>query len=446
MSSSAELFAALQIGTQRATVPESGFVALPAGTATEKCALVEAATQDLMRRAGVLPAANVVPLDLAPKETKPVAKKSAGPLREALAENPKAVKEWAAEAARRDMVAPVSVLPELLSISSKLNLPAGLWGARGRWMASLMDIEIGDDIQFDPVQLRQMLDNEFDNLDYRERASALATLKPDVGAGDLPLLEKAARDSRKEVRDEACELLVLVPQSQLSRSLESLLSDTVSFTKSFLAKKFTVDPPEPDKLPKEVSRTSGRSNFGPKALALFDATRFTRPKFWQNLTGLPPREIIPLGMKTEYADALREGWIEAASRFDDQTWIDELFTLFTESQDILPLIPRVSDSILHSLISGSVKNLTVLNRLVYGLAANRSRTLSPELSETILSAVRRSVGWQVPWQELASILNISSLASLSTPWPAEAEPDELREKLRKAVDLRSRLLNSLETP
>jgi len=63
---------------------------------------------------------------------------------------------------------------------------------------------------------------------------------------------------------------------------------------------------------------------GEKAWWLSQMVGATPPGYWQDVSGLPPMDLLQLVRKSEWKKALLEGWSDAAERHHDPEWAEAL--------------------------------------------------------------------------------------------------------------------------
>lgn len=454
MKAQEELVAVLQVGTRRATLPEVKVLAEFETQSSEKRALVMSGVLDLMSRAGTLPLEGIPSLEASPQEDAPFAMRSAQPLCEAIDANLiDLVLDWAAKANHVGKVAPPAALVKLLTLVQKHKQLIPTLGQRGRWLATLhgldLEADASGDLQMrraaDPDSYRNWLETDLDTMDWRERANAILVMRQGLSLADETLLEKALKDRRKEVREPACELLMSLEQSRVARELLKIAQEALTFEKSLLRSKLNVNPPDPASLPKWLPKTPSRIDFGPKALALFDVIRYLPPSRWS--LGIPPEQILDLAAKTDYAKAIHDGLKEAAVRYADQVWIDEVFEfifgLKALSQEYwADLAHHVSEDVFERRVSMA---LLVFDPLTAACTlALRKKPLSLALSRAAITTLRTHVEHHYRLREIAPYLHPATL-SIVDAQSSEAEPFEsTRQYLHKILNFRHRLLSSLD--
>lgn len=457
MKSLDELVAVLQVGTRRAAPPPIELLPDLAELGQETKVMILAGTLDLMARAGAVPLADPGVIPPAPREDRVVAQRSVQPISDALALRlVPAVVEWARKAGSLGVIAAPQTLVGLLPLLQKHRREiAPVLGARGLWLAQLQGLDLqatedglADRRASDPDAYRERLESEFDTLDWQERSRAIAALRQRLSHADERILDRALTDRRKEVRMQACDLLLSLPGSRASKELSALTIPRLGLEKSLLRKALAVTPPEPEELPKWLPRTPPRADLGPKALALFDLIRFLPPGRWS--FSLPAGQMLELATKTDYAKAILEGWCEAAVRFEDQDWVDAGFEFFAHHE------PQGGhrDDLAH-LASDETFERTVVSILgrrsanavsaVPALVA-RKRPLSEDLSRMVIMAFRAHENHSRILPELAPYLHPTSLTLVAAPCSDQSHVEQNREQTRVILDIRKRLLDSLDQP
>ena len=437
----ADLVAAVQVGTRKASPARATEFALEG---VERTVLLELGALGLARRAGATPHA-ATPLPEAPPETRRVAHAAAGLLAEAFAaSSERFLVEWATKAAERGLVALPSALVDLLAFGKKHpGVVVPILGARGRWLAGTMGIDLVPEV---PEDVRATLRESYDELGPKERGAKIAALEKGLSPEDEPILVRASADRRKETRETAVDLLLRLPDSALTRELCALAEGVLVVERSFFRKSLRVEPPEPESLPAWLGRSASATatKLGPRAHALFDLVSHVPPAFWAMRTGMSPAEIVERGRATEYGDALYRGWQAAARRFWDGTWFDATFVASLPSGEGLnDVVPRhVSEGVFEA---AAIDWLRRDPKIVLGMLANRPGPFSPALSRAVVEAARKAEAYPYPYRSLAHSLDLSALPLVQASWGAEgSNVESLRDHWSKILSLRAKLLRSLE--
>ncbi|MDR3691802.1 MAG: DUF5691 domain-containing protein [Fimbriimonas sp.] len=439
MKAFTDLAAALQIGVRRSPFVASGYLGEWHGVSGEQSALAEAGALDLMRRAGTCSRTSILPLLASPRQEQGIATKSEGVLMAAIDLGLRdVVLEWARAAAEKGLVAPPAALVKLIEWTPKHPRALGpILGARGQWLAAWMDVEIvAPEALPDPAELRDKLQSDWGDLDWKQRAEGIVKLRASLVPSDEALLTVALADRRKEVRESAAECLANLEESKFARELRAFAKGRLRVERKFLSKSLLVIAPSAERLPKELPRTVQPGSFGAKAHALYDLLRAIRPSFWEEETGLSPAELIELAKQTDYSGAVIAGWQDAASSvLWDQKWVDALF------QHAIALNTRPMIRVLAPMASHSVYEAAFRTRLKANeYMPMRPNRFSPEFSKLVVDAVKQQSVVVDP--EMSRCLDRSVLPLLRDPWDNSA--DAMRERWFRSLDLRTRLLDSLD--
>ena len=425
-----ELAAAAQVGARRATPPRGTDFSLDG---EERILLLELGTLGLMRRAGALPLAGEA-LAAAPEERQRIAERASDPLAEALDGSLFAALEWARAAEPRGMVAPISTVAALVPLAARHPELRAVLGARGRWLAGVMGVELESKPDLpDPA--------EWGTLDAKARLRLV-----EEGPEDAETFARALGERRKDLREAAVERLVRMPGSPQAQALARLALEAVAVRKTFLRSPVLgIEPPDPESLPDWLPRSTANRNMGPKSLALFDLVSHVPPSLW----GEPPDRLLDLAKGVDDFATVGLAWQAAAERFGDQAWFDA--SLPRMKLDRLPprssVIVRASDAVfertaLHWIGSGERALADVAQA-----AAMRERPLSPALSRAFVEATIRLGQKALDPENLYRLPPLGRVLDPSVLPTVEAGLGEgqagLAEGWRKILDLRRRLLESL---
>jgi len=439
MKAFTDLAATLQMGVRRAPYVASGYLGEMKSVTGEKAAITDAGALDLMRRAGACATTSVKPLASASPEEQRIASRSEGALTAAIDLGLRdVVLEWAQAAARKGMVAPPAALVKLIEWTPKNRMElVPILGTRGKWLAESLQLDIGvPEALLDPAELRAMLQSDWAELDWMQRAGGIEGLGASLLPSDEGILTKALTDRRKEVREAAAKCLANLEGSRFSGEIRAFAKDRIRVERKFLSRRLAIDARPAEELPAGLPRTAPRDSFGVQAHALFDLLRMTRPSFWEQETGLSPAELIELAQKTEYSGAVIGGWQQAATSVSwDQRWVDALFQHFDALNDrpaTRVLAPLASDSVFEAVYRTRLKTTEYIPM--------RPNRFSPEFSKLVVESVKQQ--FAAVDDELAHCLDLSVLSLLRDPWDNPA--DTKRERWYRSLDLRKQILESLD--
>lgn len=358
--------------------------ACPPGSDKEIRALRYAGSLALGAAAGYQPASTEeMPLALCPREEKAVvdAPQLLSTLQQIVDDGPDPLRREAFSlmASKGYCLAP-GLLPKALTLGQKNHAlrPAilAVLGQRGQWLASLnpawsyaigaadpgIDLalwEHGSQEQrkqllgklrgSDPDQARSLLQDGFAQLDARERASLLETLKTGLSALDEDFLEAQLTDRSKEVRQRAANLLADLPGSRYGARMAERMTACLGQERKLFRTVRTLEAPasfgadwKNDAL--EEARPKNES-LGDRAWWLYQIARNLPLAWWQETTGLTPAELIKWVRGTDWSEAILRAWSDALQRTPAVLWVEEFLkqgkslALPLGTADLLALLP-----------------------------------------------------------------------------------------------------------
>jgi len=258
---------------------------------------------------------------------------------------------------KRCCLAP-GLLPKALNLGQKNHelRPAilAVLGQRGQWLARLNPIwgyaigaadpvadlalwEHGNQEQRkqllgklrdnDPDQARTLLQDGFAQLDARERASLLETMKTGLALQDEDFLEAQLTDRSKEVRQRVANLLADLPGSRYCARMAERMAACLGEERKLFRSVRTLEAPasfgadwKNDAL--EESRAKNES-LGERAWWLYQIARSLPLPWWQESTGLTPAELIKWVRGTDWSEAILRAWYDALLRQPETDWVAE---------------------------------------------------------------------------------------------------------------------------
>ncbi len=261
--------------------------------------------------------------------------------------------EWLDKIKTLDRRVPEELLPDLLAFgATHENLRAALLpvlGQRGRWLAQFnkrwsyaqwsTDQDHAEDQYHlgnlkerllylqqlrsqEPEVARDLIWSTWDTEDYQARAEFVKMLHYNLSEADLPFLEEALEDRRKEVRQEAAALLVCLPSSSLVQRFKDLLNELIEFQPQHKTLKIEL----PGKLTKRMKQDGIREHYKPlpegkKANWLAQMIAMLPPSYWTKHWGLSTEECLELAINDDYRNIWWWAWGTSAKRLHDEDWL-----------------------------------------------------------------------------------------------------------------------------
>lgn len=382
--------------------------------------LESVAVQVVRRRAGLVPGA-VDAGEVAPdEELGPVPRVAAERLAGILGgEYDRVLPEWLAAASASGRVVPAYVLPELLerggrdrSIRAHLGVLAG---RRGRWLARrnpawgyLLEEPTGQAWELgsaadrrvhlravradDPAAARRLLESTWEQETPDDRAEFIEVLADGLSMADEPFLERALDDRRREVRQEAANLLTRLPESRLARRMTERARACLTITERAIL----VEPPgECDKaMERDGVRAKPPRGIGERAWWLQQVVARTPVAVWGD-----PDELLQLRIPDWDAD-VKAAWVRAAVLQRDPEWARAMFAWDPIADLLLALRPHQQQE----LAADFVKNHELDSQLIMVLGGVEL-PWRPALAAAVLNKIVKVAATQ-PW-------NLGELARLA---------------------------------
>jgi hypothetical protein len=174
--------------------------------------------------------------------------------------------------------------------------------------------------RLDVERARAALTRWWPDLASDDRARVLAAVEESIDASDEPFVAGALKDRRGDVRRTAASLLVLLPDSDLSRRLEDVARPLVE-SGGMVRKALKVRLPAPtEELEALGLATRPESGYGERAWLLRTLLAHVRPARWTEWLRVDAVSLVEQATRSNEARPLLEGWIAATSRFGDREW------------------------------------------------------------------------------------------------------------------------------
>jgi hypothetical protein len=412
-----ELVSAALVGTDRRAVADL---------------LGQAAVSTVRRRAGQRPHRGE-PLPVAPSEERPlVPHAAAARLARVLdGEWPRLLPEWLETAASRGCRVPPAAIPRLLdhgardrSIRPYLGVLAG---ARGRWLAVLnpawaylMEEAAGVDPAdtraarwelgtsgdrrahlaglraADPAAARELLGQTWDKETPEDRSAFVAVFADGLSMADEPFLEAALDDRRREVRQQAADLLTRLPESRLAHRMAERGRRRVTWEED----RIVAEPPEAcdGAMERDGIRARPPRGTSEKSWWLQQIVARTPLTTWISHLGGTAERILALftamsatGNAGDWAREIRQGWVRAVILQHDPVWARALLKREPVA-DLLAILPpgeRAREA------AAIVRSATVDGQLIMLLGGIPGPWTGP-LAQAVLDKITETSGRQ-PW-------------------------------------------------
>jgi hypothetical protein len=349
-------------------------------------------------------------------------------------------------------------------------------GHRGRWLASCNadwsyaaggDIEDADDPRAweegnaaqrtawlarlrarDPAMARDLLGARLGELPARERFDLLRVLESNASLDDEPLLAPLLKDRSKDVRELAASLLGRMPQSAHAQRLVAWLEPLLVLKRGLLTKSWQIEAPAAaDPAWNEAAidlKRPQHEQLGERAWWLYQLVRQAPLAWWTTHTGMDPAALVAWAAKTDWAQALRDGWLERVGPGDIE-WVEALLAADStrgtvhRASSLLALLPPARRE---KHWPRSLEKLRKAGLLQDVLASNApGETLSLELSRALLAdlhpllagdAIRHDYLLREQAIDLVAVAHPDALRDFDVP---PRRPDETPAMAEAVLDL-----------
>lgn len=395
------------------------------------------------------------------------------------------LEEWLTLATSRNLLAPPRLLPSLLSTARGRRdlrpLIAPVLGERGSWLARLnpawgFAVQVEETANADelwatgtrderlalvkklraenPAKARELVKGSWKEDSPEERAQFLAAFIENLSNDDEPFLETALDDKRKEVRRAATDLLARLPASALVARVSERVAPLLNFSAD--APLDVTLPELPDKALirdgiEEVKEKNPK--VGARAATLRQMLAVVPPDFWTGKWNVSVDVLAEAAMKSDYTDALLDGWAEAAVRHRDLDWAERLFSKRKDRDDLRVSLFEVLPKAARERIAAEI--LADLNELqsyqTIGLLKSCNFAWNDTLSRLFLQSLVAAVATLQPgsysnlyWSFFQELERFGNLVSPALLPDVAALVDGCRDRLNYFFNHFERLATRLE--
>jgi hypothetical protein len=404
---------------------------------------------------------------------------------------------------------PEELLPDLLeNARSDRNIrtvASNVIGRRGTWLSALnpewsfvgaqiapTDWETGSRAgrvallrhlrQSGPEQAIALLQSTWASDAPEDRAAFIPELEHGLSARDEPFLEAALDDRRKEVRQTALELLMLLPQSALVERMWQRVAPLIRLQKSsglglkkLLGKhSLEIDLPQAcdDAMQRDGVAPKPPQGVGEKAWWLEQMARAIPPTRWEAHLQLSPEQCIAALKSSEFSSVLLAAAAEAARRYKDARWARPLLDIaMDQAKDAgpIPAAGKPWTGILEvvAIMKDADRDTVIMKRLDHhGETADVSLGLnllhlspgpwSPALAKSLLNLLRYIIRqaaegkqpqvWAGYLTELACRMPVSVADEAEQGWPEDAATKNFFKPVQTIIEIlqfRSKMLKDI---
>ncbi len=179
----------------------------------------------------------------------------------------------------------------------------------------------------DPAKARELVAAAVATESARERTALIECLTTGLSVADQDLLEATLADKSKEARQAAAQLLSSLPESRFMQRMTARVLPCVTMEKRFLrGTVVTLEPPaaylaewKNDLI--EEAKPKGMA-MGERAWWLFQIVRAVPLEWWESHTAMKPAELIGWAQKSDWKDALLQGWAAAQALQKRAPWAE----------------------------------------------------------------------------------------------------------------------------
>jgi hypothetical protein len=366
---------------------------------------------------------------------------------------------------QRDQRLPAVCLVDLAELKQPALLPAAarVAGERGRWLAghnpdwswllggdSVPSLQERKEIWLqgslparlaavratraeDPGEGRGWIEAVWKEEKAAVREEILQELSAGLCAADEPFLDRALADRALPVRAAAARLLARLPGSALARRMTERADAILDGREIAPPATFPPGWAQDGLLEKPPAGTGGKAFWIAQILALVD------PEHWVARLGAGPDRLVATAAKSDWAEALLGGWLEAATLFRSPRWASALARAGGELSTLAPrLFPLLAREEAEALVLDRMSGGAALQPLIAALPA----PWSARFGQAFLQAAGRGLA-AASWQEALAWRGCLDRAATALPadcfaqalaFAAAPREDPAARSLRAAVD------------
>lgn len=299
--------------------------------------------------------------------------------------------------------------------------------------------------QQDAAKARELVRESMSSEGAKERAAFIECLGTALSSEDEGLLEATLTDKSKEARQLAARLLSTLPQSRYAQRLAGYVAPLLKSEKKLLrGTVITLEAPaayaaawKADLI--EESKPKGLS-MGERAWWLYQIVQRVPLAWWEAQTGMNPAECLAWAQKSDWKDALLQGWAEAQAAQRRVEWAEAFLGISLPPNgaltvfDLLETLPPAlrETHFLKLVIDNDSKMIalsTLFDRFTKALPPD-APMLSPAVATKVVKIVKQRIhsgearyDWQLrnSLVELACLLPASSFDDLANGWELTQE-------------------------
>lgn len=297
----------------------------------------------------------------------------------------------------------------------------------------------------DAAKARDLVREAMSTEGAKERTAFIECLATGLTIADQDLLEATLTDKSKEARQTAARLLSTLPDSRYAQRMADHLAPLLKSEKKFLrGTTITLEAPaafdaawKADLI--EEAKPKGLS-MGERAWWLFQIVRSVPLSWWGAQTGMNPTECIAWAQKTDWKDALLQGWAEAQAAQRRVEWAEAFLGISLPPNgpltvfDLLETLPPAlrETHFLRLLADNDAKMIaysTLLDRFIKGLPFD-APMLSSAVAAKVVKLLKQRIhsgesryDWQLRQSlvELACLLPVAAFDELANGWDLAKE-------------------------